>query len=69
MTALSEFLLAPDCTAYIAHCVPHLVLEILLLAEDRGRDGTLTSEDRSRHHKQMCVALGKLVNLHPDAVR
>jgi hypothetical protein len=45
------------------------VLELLLLAEDRGRDGTVTSEDRSHHHKQMCVALGKLVNFHPDAVR
>jgi hypothetical protein len=69
MTALSEFLLAPNCTVAVAHCVPHLVLELLLLTEDKGRDGTLTSEDRSRYHKQTCVALGKLVNLHPDAIR
>jgi hypothetical protein len=69
MSALSEFLLAPDCTAAVSQCVPHLVLELLLIAQDRGRDGILTSEDRSRHHKRMCVALGKLVNFHPDAIR
>jgi hypothetical protein len=69
MAALSEFLLTPDCTVAVARCVPHLVLELLLLAGDRGRNRTLTSEDRSRHHTQMCVALGKLVNFHPDAVR
>jgi hypothetical protein len=64
MTALSEFLLAPDCTVAVARRVPHLVLELLLLAQERPREG-----DTSRRHKQMCVALGKLVNLHPDAVR
>jgi hypothetical protein len=69
MAALSEFLFAPDCTVAVARCVPHLVLELLLLAGDRGRERTLTLEDRRRHHKHMCVALGKLVNFHPDAIR
>jgi hypothetical protein len=69
MTALSECLLTPDCTLDVAHFVPHLVLELLLLGEDRGRDGMLTSEARNHHHKQMCVSLGKMVNFHPDAIR
>jgi hypothetical protein len=69
MTALSECLLTPDCTTAVAHFLPHLLLELLLLGEDRGRDNMLTCEDRSHHHKQMCVALGKLVNFHPDAIR
>jgi hypothetical protein len=69
MTALSECLLTPDCNIAVAHFLPHLVLELLLLGEDRGRDSMLTSEDRSHYHKQMCVALGKLVNFHPNAIR
>jgi hypothetical protein len=59
MTGLSEFLLAPDCTVAVARCMPQLVLELLLLAQDGP----------AHRHRQMCVALGKLVHLHPDGVR
>lgn len=69
MTALSESLLTPDCTLAVARFLPHLVLELLLLGEDRRRNSMLTSEDQSNHHKQMCVALGQLVSFHPDAIR
>jgi hypothetical protein len=69
MTILSEFLLIPECTVAIAHCLPHVVLELLVLEEQRGRGSTVTVEDRNLHHKKMCVALGKLVNFHPDAIR
>jgi hypothetical protein len=69
MTTLSEFLLTPDYTVAIAHCVPHVVLELLVLGEHRGRDITLKLEDKNLHHKKLCVALGKLVNFHPDATR
>jgi len=69
MTTLSEFLLAPNYTVAIARCVPHVVLELLVLGERRGRDSMLKVEDRYLHHKKICVALGKLVNFHPDAIR
>jgi hypothetical protein len=69
MNTLSEFLLTPNYTVAIARCVPHVVLELLVLGEHRGRDSTLKVEDRNLHHKKICVALGKLVNFHPDAIR
>ena len=69
MTNLSEFLLTPNYTVAIARCVPHVLLELLVLGERRGRDSMLKVEDRNLHHKKICVALGKLVNLHPDAIR
>lgn len=69
MTTLSEFLLTPNYTVAIARCVPHVVLELLVLGERRGRDSTLKVEDRNLHHKKICLALGKLVNFHPDAIR
>lgn len=69
MTTLSEILLTPNYTVAIAHCVPHVVLELLVLGERRRRDSMLKVEDRNLHDKKMCVALGKLVNFHPDAIR
>lgn len=69
MTTLFEFLLTPSYTVAIARCVPHVVLELLVLGERRGRDSTLKVEDRNLHHKKICLALGKLVNFHPDAIR
>ncbi|PSN42590.1 Midasin, partial [Blattella germanica] len=61
-SSLSELLLKPDSTVLISQCFPQLILELLLLQEEVG-------SDKDKHHELMCVALGKLVNFHPEAFR
>jgi hypothetical protein len=60
MTTLSEFLLTPNYTVAIAHCVPHVVLELLVLGERRGRDSMLKVEDRNLHHKKIHYTQSKV---------
>ncbi|KAJ9587623.1 hypothetical protein L9F63_018944, partial [Diploptera punctata] len=69
LISLAEFLLNLNYTIFTAQCFPHIVLELLLIAEEHGDRHELTIEDKNNHHHLMCIALGKLVNIHPDAVR
>ena len=66
--SLSEFLLNPKHTILVAQCFSHTLLEILLVAEEYGEKIEL-DESKGYHHQALCIALGKLVNIHPDAVR
>lgn len=59
---LSNALLQPTCTLEVATRFPQLVIPFLSLHLE-------SSECKEISHKRKCVSLGKLVTLHPDALR
>lgn len=58
---LSNALLQPTSTSEVATRFPQLVIPLLSLS--------IESPEYKELHKRKCVALGKLVTLHPDALR
>ncbi|GLH08476.1 Dynein heavy chain, cytoplasmic [Gryllus bimaculatus] len=58
---LSDLLWQREFTENVALCFPNILLELLIRAEQRNKGEVF--------HRYMCIALGKLVRVHPDAVR
>ncbi|XP_047097581.1 midasin-like [Schistocerca piceifrons] len=77
---ISHLLIQPSLTEQVAKNFPQIVLQLLHIAKDWNKLQTLFRnispslhimiyENESERHKKICVALGKLIMFHPDALR
>ncbi|XP_070579649.1 LOW QUALITY PROTEIN: midasin-like [Ptychodera flava] len=65
LETLAKYLIVPSCTISIGRAFRPLILDLL--------DRTLSKASKGRHwkydqHEQLCIALGKLVHITPDAL-